>query len=867
MKFAKNKTMAISIAIILTLSMTASMILIPNANAHTPPWSIPTHPYIMAIPNPVGVGQPVSVSMWVDYVLPSVYPDNDIRRHDYKLTITAPDGTKDVKQFPVVSDSTGIQFYQFTPNQVGNYTLLFEYPGQTFTWGPNTLHIGSAYVYQNDTYQPGSRSTTVIVQQEALPAPITSYPLPTEYWTRPIEAQNTNWWSISSNWLSGAYIQQRTQPYGTAPNSPHIMWTKPIDTGGVVGGMYGDIQGEGFYMGRSYMARFSNPIVMNGILYYQLPLGNSGSGGGYMAVDLRTGEELWYNDQMGVSGSGVPVPSFGYYMDINDMNQHGVIPQGLLFSSSYAQAFNPVTGQWMYNVTNVPSGTEVTDTMGDILRIAVTNIGTTANPNWRLTEWNSSKLWASWEYSAATPTSGVSLNASLTNPYTYGTFYASSNEWNVSVALKPGTWSISKADFDNIALLTQGDLGSGTSQTGMNITAVSLNPATRGNILWTKYYSPAPNNVTRSIATAWDPKVGVFTTYDRETMERDGWSLNDGSHLWTTVPDAPDYSYFDWFFTGFSAYGNYYYSGYDGVLHCWDMKTGNLLWTYGNGGVPGNTTFDVQQSWGLRPMMIQVIADGKIYISGDEHSPNTPLYKDDTVRCINATNGKEIWTMTGWICGTGGGGQPQNSFVADGYLGYINMYDMQIYVVGKGPSAMTVTAPDIAATLGSSVVIKGTVLDVSAGTKQNEQAADFPYGVPAVSDASQAAWMEYVYMQKPRPTNATGVPVSIDVIDSNGNYRNIGNTTSDTSGAFSFQWYPDIPGKYTVIATFAGSESYWPSYSETSFAVDPAAPTASPYPVVNLPPTEMYIAAAAAAIIVAIAIGFAITILMLRKRP
>jgi hypothetical protein len=46
-----------------------------------------------------------------------------------------------------------------------------------------------------------------------------------------------------------------------------------------------------------------------------------------------------------------------------------------------------------------------------------------------------------------------------------------------------------------------------------------------------------------------------------------------------------------------------------------------------------------------------------------------------------------------------------------------------------------------------------------------------------------------------------------------------------------------------------------------------AAPTASPYPVVNLPPMEMYITAAAAAIIIAIAIGFAITILVLRKRP
>jgi len=46
-------------------------------------------------------------------------------------------------------------------------------------------------------------------------------------------------------------------------------------------------------------------------------------------------------------------------------------------------------------------------------------------------------------------------------------------------------------------------------------------------------------------------------------------------------------------------------------------------------------------------------------------------------------------------------------------------------------------------------------------------------------------WMEYLYQQQPMPTNATGVPVSIDVIDANGNYRNIGTATSDTTGAFS----------------------------------------------------------------------------------
>ena len=192
---------------------------------------------------------------------------------------------------------------------------------------------------------------------------------------------------------------------------------------------------------------------------------------------------------------------------------------------------------------------------------------------------------------------------------------------------------------------------------------------------------------------------------------------------------------------------------------------------------------------------------------------------------------------------------------------------MQIYCFGKGPSATTVEAPMTGVTAGSSLVIRGTVTDVAAGTKQDEQVARFPNGVPAVSDESMSAWMEYVYMQKPRPINATGVPVSIDVIDANGNYRNIGSTTSDASGMFTLTWTPDIPGSYKVFATFAGSESYWPSSAESSFTVDEATPTGSPYPITAQPPTEMYIVGGVVAIIIAIAIATILIMLTLRKRP
>lgn len=205
--------------------------------------------------------------------------------------------------------------------------------------------------------------------------------------------------------------------------------------------------------------------------------------------------------------------------------------------------------------------------------------------------------------------------------------------------------------------------------------------------------------------------------------------------------------------------------------------------------------------------------------------------------------------------------------VASGYLTVFNPYDSQVYCYGQGPSAMTVTASPKVTTYGNNVLIEGTVTDIASGTKQKEQAARFPNGVPCVSDASQSSWMQYVYMQKPKPTNVTGVPVSIDVIDSNSNYRNIGTATTTSAGTFSFSWTPDVSGTYQVIATFSGTNSYYPSSMQTAFNIMNAAPTDSPYPVFNLPPTEMYIEAAAAAIITAIVIVGAVILLILRKKP
>jgi hypothetical protein len=296
------------------------------------------------------------------------------------------------------------------------------------------------------------------------------------------------------------------------------------------------------------------------------------------------------------------------------------------------------------------------------------------------------------------------------------------------------------------------------------------------------------------------------------------------------------------------------------------MKSGKLLWTYGNGGPGNSTNSGIDSPWGNYPLFFGNIADGKLYLFSNEHSITSPMYKDLRIRCLNATTGDEIWTIMGYY--GRGTGRMGGSAIADGYFAYSNEYDGKIYCIGKGPSATTVDAPMAAITQGTSIVIRGTVTDIAAGTKQDEQAARFPHGVPAVSDESMSAWMEYVYMQKPRPTNATGVEVVLSVLDANSNFREIGKVTTDSDGFYTLNWKPDIEGPYTVYASFAGSESYWPSHAVSSFAVDPAPQaTATQQPTAIRSQTDTYVIVGVVAIIIAIGIGFAVTIIVLRKRP
>jgi hypothetical protein len=906
--YSQKTLYAIAMTLILSLAVSSAL---PLLNASTPPISIPTYAYLAVTPNPVGVGQTIFLVMWLHMAPPTAAGNAGDRWHPFTIDVTKPNGDT-TRLGPFTSDPTGSTYTLYTPDQIGTYTFLFKYPGQVASLNHPTNGLpGSASVYVNDTFLPSQSAVTLTVQQTPI-APVEEYPLPTSYWTRPISADNIHWDSIASNWLRGAYSGGAYNLWvaGSGPESPHILWTKSIEFGGVVGGNWpllggytgSDIPSAGFYSGGSYEGRFTNAIVLGGMLFYSETLGHSNSGGGYTALNLMTGEVVWHRDDLNTylsvaqntstsNSSAAPTiagPSFAQIYTYESPNQHGAT-SGILWQSSSAsgvttwQGFDAYTGKWIFNETYVPGGTEVYTNKGEIVRY-VLNYNTTAKSG-SLALWNNTA-----EQQGLHLSLGTGTNAWQWRPDGKTVNMNTAYSWNVSL-----TADLTGNAAPAIVQILPGDVILGRSSAiapgvGDKFTpdpftmwAISDKPSNRGQLLWKQSFPAPSGNLTRRLmSTPVDTVNRVIVMHDVETMQFLGYSLGTGQLLWgpTNIP-VRAYTYYGsgegGGQRGTIAYGNLYVQGFGGDLLCINTLNGNLVWKY------NNTNSGIDTPWGLRPIFIAAIADGKVYAFNNEHSPNDPLYRGNSIYCIDAFTGEEIYKMLSWS-GQSGGQGGSTAVLADGVLAYYNYYDNSLYAIGKGPSATTVETPLAAVTQGQSVIIKGTVTDQSAGAKKLVQTGEFNV-VPAMSDASMANWMEYLYMQKPMPTNATGVSVKLTTVDPNGNTIDIATVNSDANGMYYYKWTPQLEGAYKVIATFAGSNSYWPSTAETAVGVDAApvaSPTATPTPTVTPtqtptataspspapqpeagPSTDVYIIAAAAVVIIVVVAAAAV---FLRKR-
>jgi outer membrane protein assembly factor BamB len=873
--------MAILIAAILTISIGASTILLP-ANAHTPSINQNTLAFISAAPNPCGVGQAITLGFWLQQPPNTADGPYGDRWQNMKINVVKPDGTNETLG-PFTSDDTGGTFTTYTPTVIGNYSFQMIFPGQNLT-GTNyrpgntiTTQPGAAYV--GDYFLPSISNIASVTVQESIVAYLPNAPLPSNYWTRPINAMNYNWFSIAGNWLGGSNgiyrVDSQYNPYTIGPESAHILWTKPESFGGTVGGDFGNDLTGNYYTNRQYEKPFM-PIIINGVLYYTQYPGSTANPVAWVAVDLRTGQELWRNDATNLGG-GSPAQTaltvngqvsslyMGQVLNYVSPNQFGghaylwsngnISLSGQKSGTTSWNMFDAMTGMYILSIVNGTTMTITRDAQNNLIGYFI-NASSPGGPT--LNKWNSTQCIiagtngeAAWQWR---PTENAKIE------FSRGIMWSKPVPTNISgVAFAPaGSLSIWTVVSDTV-LLTAPAPAAGSFQGGFVIE--SGFDAVKGDQLFlvNRTYTP---NTRLSSGSAYSVTFGdgVYVQYDFNTFTAFAYDVRTGAAIWNTVLPNPNVYDMD-LGTGLVANGILYICGLGGDIYALNVHTGVILWHQTTNAIQGsaesNTPYGVWPVWTRECSM--TVADGKIYF-GEGHEYSPPLFRGARTVCLNATTGEPIWNVLMTAIESA---MP----ISDGILTTVNGYDNQIYALGTGPSKTTVSAPNPITTVGTPIVIQGTVMDVSAGTKQDAVASNFPNGLPAVSDASQTQFMEAVYEQQPMPNNITGVPVTISVIDSNGNLRQIGQTTSDSFGTFSLTWNPDIAGDYKVIANFAGSNSYYGSSASSTFHASETHPTATPQPVSEAAPTTMYILGATAAIIIAIAIATVVIVMIVRKRP
>ena len=79
----------------------------------------------------------------------------------------------------------------------------------------------------------------------------------------------------------------------------------------------------------------------------------------------------------------------------------------------------------------------------------------------------------------------------------------------------------------------------------------------------------------------------------------------------------------------------------------YNMKTGNIDFTYGNDPTTRKTARTAETAYGTYPTQVAAIADGKIYLVEEEHSLNAPAYHGAKTRCVDAFTGELIWEIYG----------------------------------------------------------------------------------------------------------------------------------------------------------------------------------------------------------------------------
>ena len=805
----------------------------------TPSITIETIPSLSFTPNPIGVGQILLVNIWIQ---PPIHVERELS-NTMQVTFTKPDGTKDVIGPFSSFQGDATAWFSYAPDQVGTWTVRFDFLGIFYPAGRyqngkvvannSGTNLNSAYYSPSHTAEQ-----ELVVQQEQVMSWPPS-PLPTDYWTRPVHVNNREWWSILGNYPAigyrpalyagspswdeaypgtSPYWNDRLQfvPWVQAPNTAHVVWKRQGDIGGIIGGQMGQL---------SYRVDPGYPsIIFAGRAYQSVQKVFDGQTQSvWQCYDIRTGEIFWEKTDVN------PIPTAITYTDRSsqavegeDAMHRGLEARFIAISGGRMIKYDPWDMQVTTNVSISPL-TSATYYMHEYA-LSVQSLG---GGNYRLINWTT--------------------NGNLANLTTStDTRIISNISWPISSL--PVT-----TDFNAGVTVTTSSINPpGTSGTGVTVgqRLIGVNIKT-GAVMWNvTAEDPGGHSQFFSGNTAVADN-GVFIVRMIQGDIR-AWDLFSGNVKWNTPLSYP-WGVFGAYHVA-SAYGLYFCNSYDGV-HGINETTGKIEWTF-HAYTPHQFETPYQGENGEEYVFhggIQV-ADGKVYTASMEHTQSQPTTRGLKLFCINAITGEQLWNFS---ASPVDGGRNFVGAIADGYLAFASQLDSMMYVFGKGKSTTTVSAPQTTVAKGTSVLIQGTVLDMSPGQP----------GTPCVSADSMTEQMEFLHLQGLCPSSLTGVPVVLTAIGSDNSVIDIGEvTTNGFYGTYSAKWTPPNESEYTIIASFAGDDSYGSSTAVTALSVGAAETVVPPEEPEAPVDNTMLLYGILAAVVVAIILAVVAIFAVLRKK-
>jgi hypothetical protein len=627
-------------------------------------------------------------------------------------------------------------------------------------------------------------------------------PLPTYPWKFPINGDYHSWFQISGPWpqSSAIYNDGRTEwnPYTKGPNSAHVIWAR-----GMEGSIAGIIGGAGTYGGGNDWfgtTTFPGFLVWQGVIYYS-------TGRTIVKVDQLTGEEIMRKE---MSGSGS-------------------ISRMILQIEPRVKA-DP-------RQTERPGGTT------QLICEGSNKLWIVQPDDLSLSYYNST-----WPDPCTSP-SGAGENVLYYDQHLYNIYTNNTDGYNYCLK-----WSINdRQDIWRIPMTAAWRTGHFIDDTvdppRLVQIAVSLGswPFTTTISSWeletgkliekgkaiTGFYATegAPNR-----ALAYEGNL-YYHGYDRAL-----WAISSstGEVSWVSEPQSYPWGGFNAYNMA-AGYGLIFANGWDGWQYVYDANDGELVFRAFSGESMGETGFGNYSWWGYT-----IVGDYKAYTATGQHTQPQPPSRGDALYCVDLETGSVKWKLDNFQ-------EASSCSLAYGVLTYGNQYDGRVYAFSQGPTATAVEGPKKSVSLGDSVVITGSVLDMSPGAPN----------IPCVSDADQNEWMQWVYQNAPKPTDATGVVVHLEYVAPDGTVNDMTHVTTDLNGDFGYLWTPPDEGLYTVVATMDPTDSYYSSSDTTYVGVGPAA--AAPSEPEAAPDNSAILYGVIAAIVIGIIAIVLIVIVLMRK--